>query len=263
MTKENKTDKTYSDWNMQMWLGKQSYERGLYSVAQQKFQKALSDLETLHVCDERLAMTLNNLALCYCAQGKHHDSDPLYKKALSIDQTSGKSGRLNLAEDFSNIATHYSKQGLSAQAESLYRKALEIWLEELGDSSAEVANCLNNLGVLYCEQRKCHEAIDLYKKALSIRGSIYGSKSKEYATSLVNLATAYCSLDRCEEADPLFEEGVRTLTYTVDPIHEELIEAMESYIVHLEKVGKSEQARAIKQDVERFRARGKKARGKK
>lgn len=257
MSEQTKPDKTYSDWNMQMWLGQQSYERGLYAVAQQKFQKALRDLESLHISDERLAMTLNNLALCYCAQGKHHDSEPLYQRALSIDQSSGKSGRLNLAEDFSNIATHYRKQGLSSQAEPLYQKALQIWQEELGDSSAEVAGCLNNLGVLYCEQHKCDEAIALYKKALSIKGSIYGSKSKEYAASLVNLASAYCSLNRCEEADPLFEEGIRTLEYTVDPIHEELLVALESYIVHLEKVGKSEQAMAIRKDVERFRARRK------
>ena len=65
MSNENKTDKTYSDWNMQMWLGQQSYDRGKYSVAQQKFQKALRDLEALHINDERLAMTLNGLALCY------------------------------------------------------------------------------------------------------------------------------------------------------------------------------------------------------
>ncbi|MBI2812442.1 MAG: tetratricopeptide repeat protein [Candidatus Melainabacteria bacterium] len=257
MSEQTKPDKTYCDWNMQMWLGQQSYERGLYSVAQQKFHKSLRDLESLHINDERLAMTLNNLALCYCAQGKHKDSDPLYQRALSIDQSSGKSGRLNLAEDFSNIATHYRKQGLSSQAEPLYQKALQIWQEELGDSSAEVAGCLNNLGVLYCEQHKCHEAIDLYKRALSIKGSIYGSKSKEYAASLVNLAAAYCSLNRCDEADPLFEEGIRTLEYTVDPVHEELLDALESYVVHLEKVGKSEQAMAIQHNVEKFRARRK------
>lgn len=53
---------------MQIWLGQQSYERGKYVVAQQKFRKALKDLETAMISDERLAVTLNNLALFYCAQ---------------------------------------------------------------------------------------------------------------------------------------------------------------------------------------------------
>ncbi|MBA3859897.1 MAG: hypothetical protein C0507_23555 [Cyanobacteria bacterium PR.3.49] len=255
MSEENKTDKVAHDWNMQMWMGQQAYERGQYSDAQQKFKKALIDLEQLMVNDERLTMTLNNLALCFCAQGKHKEADPLYQRALSIDQTSGSAGKLSLAEDFNNIATHYRKQGLNAQAEPLYQKALKIWEEELGEKSAEVAGCLNNLGVLYCEQNKCQDAIELYKKALSIRGSKFGRKSKEYGGTLANLATAYCNLNKCEEADPLFEEGIRILEYTVDPIHAELLEALESYVVHLNKVGKTDLAHAVSADIQRFRNR--------
>lgn len=257
MSTENRADKTYSDWNMQMWLGKQCYERGKYSVAQEKFQKALRDLEALHINDERLAMTLNSLALCYCAQGKHKEADPLYQRALTIDQSSSQNGKLSLAEDFSYIATHYRKQGLYERAEALYGKALQIWQETLGDKSAEMAGCLNNMGILFCKQHKYREAMALFQKALSINGSIFGSKSKEYAGCQVNLAAAYCSLNRCEEAAVLFEEGIRMLRYTMDPVHEELIEAMESYATHLAKVGKDEQARAVKQDIQEFKARKK------
>jgi tetratricopeptide (TPR) repeat protein len=257
MSSELKKDKTTKDWNMQMWLGQEAYARGIYAVAQQKFQKALDDLEKLQIRDERLAMTLNNLALCYCAQGKHKEADPLYKWALTIDETSGTAGNLNLAEDLSNIATHYRKQGLNAQAEPLYHRALKLWQDELGEHSAEVAGCLNNLAVLFCEQDRCHEAIELYKKALSIKGSIFGSKSKEYAGTLVNLASAYCSLNKCEEADPLFEEGIRTLQYTMDPVHHELIEALESYVVHLHKTGQTERAAEVASDIVRFEERNK------
>ena len=257
MSNENKTDKTYSDLNMQMWLGQQSYDRGKYSVAQQKFQKALRDLEALHINDERLAMTLNGLALCYCAQGKHKESDPLYQRALSIDESSSQHGKLRLAEDFSNIATHYRKQGMYERAEPLYEKALQIWEAIIGEKSAEVAGCLNNIGILFCKQQKPLEAIALFQKALNINGSVFGIKTKEYAGCQVNLAAAYCSLNRCEEADALFEEGIRMLRYTVDPIHEELVEAMESYAVHLAKVGKDEQAASIKHYVQEFKKRNK------
>jgi tetratricopeptide (TPR) repeat protein len=257
MNTEQKDDKTSKDWNMQMWLGQEAYARGMYAAAREKFQKALIDLEKLQIRDERLTMTLNNLALCFCAQGKHKEADPLYKRALTIDETSGSAGNLNLAEDLSNIATHYRKQGLNAQAEPLYHRALKLWQDELGEHSAEVAGCLNNLAVLFCEQDRCHEAIALYKKALSIKGSIFGTKSKEYAGTLVNLASAYCSLNKCEEADPLFEEGIRTLQYTMDPIHHELIEALESYVTHLRKTGQTEKAAQVASDIVRFEKRNK------
>ncbi|MDZ4836361.1 MAG: tetratricopeptide repeat protein [Candidatus Melainabacteria bacterium] len=256
MSEEHKSEKAYQDWKMQMWLGQQAYEKGLYLVAQQKFQKALTDVEKFMDTDERQTMTLNNLALSFCAQGKHEEAEPLYQKALAIDQTSGAAGNLNLADDLSNIATHYAKQGLNAQAEPLYHRALKLLEQGLGENSAEVAGCLNNLGVLYCEERRCPEAINLYKRALKIEGSIYGSKSRQYAGTLVNLATAYCLSDRCEEADPLFEEGIRNLEYTMDPIHPELLDAMESYVVHLKKVGKTEQAIEINADIQRFKERG-------
>lgn len=248
-------DKILKHWNMQMWLGQKCYERGEYVVAEQKFHKALKDLEASMISDERLAITLNNLALCYCAQGKHKDSDPLYQRALAIDESAGSEHKLTLADDFFNIATHYSLQGMEAQAETLYQKALKVWMEELGETSAEVGRCLHNLGVLYCGQGRCDDAIANYKKALSIRGSIYGSRSKEYAETVVKLAATYCGLNRCEEADPLFEEGIRTLEYTMDPVHHELIEALESYVKHLRKTGQTEKAEEVASQIGRFKSR--------
>ena len=253
MTDASKADKVFKDWKLQMWMGQQSYEQGQYVVAEHKFRKALADLETAKIGDERLAVTLSNLALCYCAQGKHKDSDPLYQKVLSIDESSGSSSKLMLAEDFSNIAAHYRKQGKDAQAEPLYRKALKIWEDELGEDSADVARGLHNLGLLCIGQGRSDEAIADFKKALSIKSLVYGSKSKEYAETAVNLAATYCELNRCTEADPLFDEGIRILEYTMDPVHPELIEAMEGYLKHLRKVGRTERVQEIVGDIEGFK----------
>lgn len=249
-------DKAVKDWEMQMWLGRECFNRAEYVVAEQKFKKALSDLESRHIADERLAITLNNLALCYCAQGKHEKSDPLYQKALSIDEATSND-KLALAEDFQNIASHYRKQGLYERAESLYRKALTLFEEKHGDDAEEVGSCLNGLGLLLCDKGECEAAIDCFKRSLAITGRIHGSKSKEYATTLVNLATTYCGLNRCEEADPLFDSGIHILEYTLDPAHEELIDALENYMTHLRKTGRTERLQEIAGDVERFKRRSK------
>lgn len=255
MAEKSNEEKALRDWKMQMWLGQESFKRCEYAVAEQKFKKALADLESRHVLDERLAITLNNLALCYCAQGRHDKSDPLYQKALSIDESAGSENALGLAEDFHSIATHYRKQGFYERAEPLYRKALKIWEERLGAQSAEVARCLDGLGVLLCEKGKCDAAIDVFKKSLAIKGSVFGSKSTEYAATLVNLAATYCGLNRCEEADPLFEQGIQILEYTIDPRHEELMEALENYMTHLRKTGQTERLREISNDIETFKKR--------
>lgn len=246
-------DKLTKDWNMQMWLGQQCYKEGKYVIAEQKFRKALKDLENALITDERLAMTLNNLALTCCAQGKHKEADPLYQQALGIDQSGSKKNKMLLAEDFNNIATHYRLQGMLDKAEQLYKKALQLFEEADGDSAAGLANCLNNIGVLYCEQERGEDAIKYLKQALAIKGSLYGSKSREYAETLINLASTYCRLNRCEEADPLFDDSVRILEYTVDPAHKELFEAFEAYLHHLKKVGRIEKAKEVEADIKRIR----------
>lgn len=200
MTEEK--DKVLKDWKMQKWLGQESFKRCQYIVAEQKFKK-LSDLESCHILDERLAITLNNLALCYCVQGKHDKSDPLYQRALFIDEGARSENVLALADDLHNIATHYRKQGMHELAEPLYRKALKIWEEKLGEQSEEMGRGQSSLGVLLCEMGKCEAAIDCFKKSPAIKGAIFGSKSTEYAATLVNLAATYCGLNKSEEADPL------------------------------------------------------------
>lgn len=254
MSDKSKEDKTIMDWKMQMWMGQECFKRAEYAIAEQKFKKALTDLESQQISDERMAITLNNLALCYCAQGKHEKSDPLYQRALAIDE-GGVSNSLALADDFHNIGTHYRKQGLYERAEPLYRKALKLWEDELGEDSGEVASCLNSLGLLLCEMGKCEEAVEYFKRSLSITDAIYGSRSKEYAAVMVNLAATYCGLNRCEEADPLFESGVRILEYTVDPLHEELMDALDNYMTHLRKTGRTERLQEIAGDIERFKKR--------
>lgn len=256
MTEHPNEDKSTKDWKMQMWLGQESFKRCQFAVAEQKFKKALSDLDSRHISDERLAITLNNLALCYCAQGKHDKSDPLYQRALSVDEGTGSENALALADDFHNIATHYRKQGMHERAEPLYRKALKIWQEKLGDQSEEMGRGLSSLGVLLCEMGNCEAAIDCFKKSLAIKGAIFGSKSPDYAATLVNLAATYCGLNRCEEADPLFDAGIRILEYTVDPAHEELMDALENYMTHLRKTGQTERLKEISHDIELFKKRG-------
>ena len=248
-------DKAFKDWKMQIWLGQQSYEQGKYVVAEEKFKRALKDLEEAMIHDERLSMTLNNLALCYCAQGKHRDADPLYQKALLTDQSSGGANKLMLAEDYHNIARHYRKQGMNAQAEELYKRALAIYEEKGGADCPDKAGCLDGLGIVYSDNGRTDEAIACFNKALAIKGVAFGTKSKEYAETLVNLAITYCNLNRCEEADPLFEKGVRILEYSMYPMHEELIDVMEAYLAHLKKRGNTEKIQEVASDIEGFKKR--------
>ncbi|NOJ27135.1 MAG: hypothetical protein DA330_03895 [Nitrososphaera sp.] len=237
-----------SEWNMQMWMGQMAYEKGQYMQAAGKFKKGLELLESMHIDDERLASNLNGLALCYCAQGKHEESDSLYRKALEIDQT--VRNKAALASDLNNMGTHYRKQGKFDRAEPLYQKALSLYDEN--ESNAEIASILNNLGLLYCAQGDCCVGEAFFRKALTMEGRLFGHKSKEYARTLVDLAANLCMQGKCEEAEPLFEEGIPQLGYQIGP-SPELADAYELYLEYLKKTHKTDEEGRIADDIEHFK----------
>lgn len=252
MTERDPNKKKLSEWSMQMWLGQMCYENAKYQEASRKFKKALDLLMELQIFDQRRATNLNNLALCYCAQGKHDKADPYYEEALRIDESSGDLDSGALALDLENMATHYRRQGMFERAEMLYKRALNILESENSKKLLDLASCLNNMAILYCSQRRCHEAEVLFRKALDLRGRELGHRSKEYAESLIGLASNLCMQGKCEEAEPAFEEGIRILGYRVGP-HPELADALEIYVDYLSVSGKNDDANVIKKRIKSIR----------
>ena len=252
MTATDPNAKKLSEWNMQMWMGQICYEDAKYLEGSRKFKKALSILDELNIRDQRRATNLNNLALCYCAQGKHDKADLLYEEAFRIDENSAHVDKDALAVDLENMATHYRRQGMFDRSEQLYRRALDILDKEEKTNALELASCLNNMGILYCGQKKCHEAEPFFRKAVTLRATKLGRRSKEYAESLIGLAANLCMQGNCEEAEPMFEEGIRVLGYKVGP-HPELADALELYVEHLRMIGKKADANGVKKRINSIR----------
>lgn len=187
-------------WVTLVWIGEAALEKERLKEAESNFRQALVEAEKFGEADARLSRTLTGLAKSLCAQGRHDESDGLYKKALSIDEKlQGKHNR-NLEEDFTNFARHYLLQGKYAEAERVYRDALSRWEQALGPEDPCIARCLNDLAVVCCQQRKCEEAEGLYERALAILEKAPVLRKQELATALQNLATLYVINGRDEEA---------------------------------------------------------------
>ena len=67
-----------------------------------------------------VATSLNNLALLYENQDQYMPAEPLYKRALQIQEKTLGPEHPAVAASLNNLAGLYDNQGLYAQAEPLY-----------------------------------------------------------------------------------------------------------------------------------------------
>ena len=84
----------------------------------------------------------------YDNQGKYAQAEPLYQRALKIDEKALGPDHPSVGRDLNNLAELYRSQGQYSQAEPLYQRALKIDEQALGPDHPYVANDLNNLSVM-------------------------------------------------------------------------------------------------------------------
>ena len=194
-------------WEEYNAAGAEALEQGNYAEAERQFLAAVQESENFAPQDPVLAMSLNNLAEAYRAQGKYAQAEPLYRRALSIDEKVLGLGHPDTATDLNNLATLYFNQDRYAEAEPLYQRSLAIREKVLGPEDPNVASCLNNLAGLYQAQGQYAEAEPLLQRSLAIWEKALGTEHPLVAASLENYAALLRKTDRNEEADRVEERA--------------------------------------------------------
>src|SRR5712691_4310083 len=106
-------------WKRDVAAGRHAYQEGRYAEAERLFQSAIKEAERFGPEDPRVATTLNNLAELYRAQRKYAQAEPLYRRALAINEKTLGPAHPNVGATLHNLAGLYHAQGKYAQAESL------------------------------------------------------------------------------------------------------------------------------------------------
>lgn len=77
------------------------------------------------------------------------DAEPLYQRALAIQEKSMGSDHPDIATALSNLAALYDNQGKYFEAEPLYQRALVIREKSLGSGHPNTTATLGSLAALY------------------------------------------------------------------------------------------------------------------
>ena len=161
-------------WDRHTVAGIAAYEQGDYAKAEEEWVAALAEAEAFGPEDTRLATSLNNLGEVYRTQGRYGDAEPLYNRALAINEKALGPDDPKLAASLNNLALLYDAQGRYEEAEPFYKRALAVYVKALGPwpaadlgQSPALMNAYNRSNELSAQGRY-KEAIPFAKKALGL-----------------------------------------------------------------------------------------------
>ncbi len=167
----------------------------------------------------RAAWLLNQAGMRWYKIAEWARSEPLYRRALAIDEASYGPEHPGVAIDVNNLAQLLERTNRLAEAEPLYRRALAIFEGSYGSEHPNVATVLNNLAQLLRAANQPVEAEPLYRRALAIDEASYGPEHTNVAIRLNNLAALLQDTNRLAEAEPLMRRALAISEASYGPEH--------------------------------------------
>ena len=156
------------------------------------------------------AVSLNNLASLYQAEGKDADAEPLYLQALTLLQKSLGPESPQIATSVNNLASLYKAEAKYDEAEPLYLRSLRIMERSKGPDHPDTATSLNNLAGLYLAEGKYAEAEQLLKRSQSIFENALGLDYPEAGNIAANSAAVFYANGRSVQANPFFDRALES-----------------------------------------------------
>jgi tetratricopeptide (TPR) repeat protein len=154
------------------------------------------------------ARLFNEIALLFEVKARYAEAEPLYGRALEIDEKSYGPNHPEVATDLNNLAELLRETNRLEEAEPLYRRALRIDETVYGRNHPSVATPLNNLALLLRAANRPSEAEPLFRRALRIDEDALGPNHPEVARDLNNLAELLRGTNRVGESEPLYRRAL-------------------------------------------------------
>ena len=154
------------------------------------------------------AQLLNEAGYYLYVRARYAEAEPLYRRALVIDEAVLGPGRLETALILNNLAVLLRNRGSYTEGEELCRRALAIREAVLGPDHPDTAISLINLALLLQAQGRYAEAERPLRQGLAIREKVLGPDHPDIAQSLNDLAILFQAQGRLGEAEPLYRRAL-------------------------------------------------------
>ncbi len=213
-------------WKEISRAGARAFQNGEYVEAERHFAVAVIEAKKLGAGDRRLAHAMNDLAMFYHALGRLAEAEPLYRRAISIDESSGLPADPDYVVTLENVAELYRTQQRQEEAAAMYRRAAEISetlyraaLDASGENHPDLLPHLAALASLAEAQDDLEGAERKYRKILAIRELTLDPGHVEIAGSAGRLAYVLTLVGKFEEAEALYQRALAIEQGALGPGH--------------------------------------------
>jgi len=172
---------------------------GQYSEAEACLEKALC--LRVEDCGEEsrfVPTTLNNLADLHYVAGDATQVEPLYRRALEINEQDPYS--VEVGRSLNGLALLANDAGDAVHAENLLRRAIRIHMVGGRSEHPYMATALINLAALLTSQGRYDEAEPLLRRAEHIQDEVLGDSHPDVAVRLQAQASWLVGTGHIEEA---------------------------------------------------------------
>jgi tetratricopeptide (TPR) repeat protein len=156
-------------WQMDMTAADSAYQQGDYAEAERLLNVAVERAEGFGSQDQRLALSLNNLAEVYRKLALYDEAEALHRQVLEILEEALGPESPHVGTSLFNLASLYQIRGKYDQAEPLYRRSLAILDAALGPDHPAVAESLASYAKLLRKTGRDAEAEQMEARASAIR----------------------------------------------------------------------------------------------
>ena len=183
---------------------------GMYDVATECHEKALSIFKTIHgVEHDDVAASYILLAEDYYNIGDNDQALECQMKALSILKKIHGEEHDAVAESYCSLANIYREVGKYSQAIEYDKKALGITKTIHGEEHVSLVKCYENLASDFRETANYEKAIEFTNNALTLYTKLFGEKHSVVAVCCCNLAFDYSEIRRYDQAMEFDKKALR------------------------------------------------------
>lgn len=200
-----------------------------------------------------------HLGEVYLEEGRMREAEPLFRHVLEARQNAPESDPADTAVALADLAAVYKNTGKLGRSEALLRQALAILEGDLGPDHPMLSVALGPLGsVLTCE-RKYQEALSLTERSWRILRQDPRVPEPDRINTMSALATLYSLTGRFGEAETYGREAVAKAETIYGPEHYRLGWHLANYAAILKRMGRKDEAKAVKQRSAAILARNEQA----
>ena len=161
--------------------------------------------------DPGLSGTLAALGGLAVENEEYNEAEAYYKRALAIQQKSGKSDPIDVAAAMGHLGDLHGLQGRFDEGERLLQQSLDLLDQTLGPDATNSPNfhkIFKNLGNLYKDAGRFSEAEVAFRRSLSISRSKFGNDHPSVAAAMGELASTLYVSSRFAEAETLNKQSL-------------------------------------------------------